>query len=84
MYALNSKYTDHSDGFDIYICRNCGTDAIVNVGLNLVKCRRCLDNAVIHKIPSTWSSKTFFQELRAMGFGTYIGVEPYHIVEKEK
>ena len=73
MSALMEKWTEHSDGFDRYICRNCGTEAtIVNNMANTImrKCLRCVTNADIVMLPkSGWTAKGFSQELACVGIG---------------
>ena len=66
---LHEKFTKHSDGYTEYICR-CGKPATaVNHRENLYKCIYCKDNADIVCIPTTWSSKTFIQEIESIGVG---------------
>jgi DNA-directed RNA polymerase beta subunit len=73
---MSEKFRDHSDGYDYYICK-CGRPAIVNVQRNLYKCKVCRDNAEITRIPTTWSSKLFMQEMDAMNVGVKMHLEPY-------
>ena len=73
MSALMEKWTEHSDGFDRYICRTCGTEAtVVNNTTNTLmrKCLRCVNNADIVMLPkSGWAAKGFSQELACAGIG---------------
>ena len=69
MKTLVEKYTDHSDGFTIYVCANCGNPAIVNEARKIYKCKICADNANIVKVLSTWSSNLFLTEVRSMNIG---------------
>jgi DNA-directed RNA polymerase beta subunit len=73
---MSEKFRDHSDGYDYYVCR-CGRPAIVNVAKNIYKCKYCKDNAEIAKIPTTWSSKLFMQEMDAMNVGVKMHIEPH-------
>lgn len=73
---MSEKFRDHSDGYDYYICK-CGRQAIVNVKKNIYKCKYCRDNAEIVKVPTTWSSKLFIQEMDAMNVGVKMLTEPY-------
>ncbi len=77
---LMEKLRDDSDPFDIYICRTCGKTPIVNEIKGLYKCNNCNHMGLtpdIVKIPSTWSSKLFFQELESMNVGVAFEVEPF-------
>lgn len=73
MSSFMEKWTSHSDGFDRYICRNCGTEATVvnNTVANIMrKCLRCASNADIVMLPkSGWAAKGFSQELACAGIG---------------
>ena len=73
MSSFMEKWTDHSDGFDRYICRNCGTEATIvnNTAANIMrKCLRCAANADIVVLPkSGWAAKGFSQELACAGVG---------------
>lgn len=73
---MSEKFRDHSDGYDYYICK-CGRQAIVNPKKNIYKCKYCRDNAEIVKVPTTWSSKLFMQEMDAMNVGVKMHPEPY-------
>ncbi len=66
---LAEKMRDHSDGFDIYVCRGCNRRAVVNERKRIFKCKRCGDKADIVKIKSTWSCKLFMDELEAANVG---------------
>ncbi len=74
---IAEKLFDHSDGFDVYICRRCGDPAIVNHDLKLYKCKTCGDNADIAKVPSSWATKLFMQELKSIGVGVKSHLKPY-------
>lgn len=65
---LHEKFFKHSDGYTEYICR-CGKPAIVNHKENIYKCLHCKDNADIMAIPSSWTSKLFFQEIESCNIG---------------
>lgn len=73
---MSEKFRDHSDGYDYYICK-CGRQAIVNVQKNIYKCKHCRDNSEIVKVPTTWSSKLFMQEMNSMNVGVKMHSEPY-------
>ena len=73
---MSEKFRDHSDGYDYYVCNGC-RPAIVNIQRNIYKCKFCKDNAEIARIPTTWSSKLFMQEMDAMNVGVKMHLEPY-------
>lgn len=66
---MHEKVIDHSDKFDIYICKNCSKQAIVNQKYNIYKCNYCKENADIVMVNSTWSAKQFYQELETCNIG---------------
>lgn len=82
MRTLNEKWKAHSDGFQEYICR-CGRPAIYNERREIYKCKYCDDNAEICRVPNTWSSKLFVQELDAMNIGVKRLLEPYTYEQME-
>ena len=65
--VMHEKLKTHSDGFDIYICKNCGKHAIVNLEKNIIKCLICKDNADVYKVDSTYSSNLAIQEMKSLG-----------------
>jgi DNA-directed RNA polymerase II subunit RPB2 len=69
---LAEKSRDHSDGFDMYVCRICNRRAIVNEKKKIFRCKRCGDKADICRIKSTWTCKLFFDELEAANIGTLL------------
>jgi DNA-directed RNA polymerase beta subunit len=81
---LQEKFFDHSDGFTEYICR-CGKAAIVNNEKGIYKCKYCKDNADIHGVPTSWSSKLFMQEMETMNVGIKRHLTPftYESVQEE-
>lgn len=76
---LMDKFFQSSDGFDIYVCRTCGQQAIVNIEKNIYKCKTCGDKSDIARVPSSYSSKLFLEELNAMNVGTRRILKPYRI-----
>lgn len=72
---LAEKMYDHSNGFKVYICRNCGQFGIVNLKASKFKCNKCRDMAQIVEIDSSWTSKLFLQEIATMGVGTRLNLE---------
>lgn len=79
-HFLMEKFRDDSDGFDIYVCRNCGKRPIVNEKQGIIICNTCdamgLDPQPV-KIRSTWASKLFFQELESINVGVQLGLDPF-------
>lgn len=76
-HFIMEKFRDDSDGFDIYVCRNCGKRPVVNEFLNLEVCNVCRDDADIVKISTTWASKLFMQEVESMGVAIKLGLKPF-------
>ena len=79
--ALTEKFYDHSDGFTEYICA-CGKPAVVNHKHNVYKCDYCGDLADIKAIPTSWTSKLFFQELESINVGIKRRPRPFTFIEK--
>jgi DNA-directed RNA polymerase II subunit RPB2 len=80
MRFLNEKFYTHSDAFDVFICRTCGHYAIYNQEKNMYKCKSidCNGREEIVRVPSSWSSKLFIQELNAMNIGVKFGLDEYN------
>jgi len=76
-HFIMEKFRDDSDGFDIYVCRNCGKRPVVNEFLGVEICNVCRDDADIVKIASTWATKLFLQECESMNVGINLGVKPF-------
>jgi len=79
-HFLMEKFRDDSDGFDIYVCRTCGSRPVVNEERNIIICNTCNGMGVDPqpvKVRSTWASKLFFQELESIGVGVKLGVNPF-------
>ena len=81
---LNEKFTDHSDGIDIFVCTNCNERAFINQEYNLYKCVNCNNNANIVKVKSTHTSNLFMNELQSMSVGMKLKVKKptYEIIEE--
>jgi DNA-directed RNA polymerase beta subunit len=77
MRYLNEKFYQHSDAFDVYICKTCGKYAIYNEEKNIAKCKTISCNGLeeIVKVHSSWSTKLFMQELNAMNIGVKFGLD---------
>jgi DNA-directed RNA polymerase beta subunit len=74
--ALAEKFHNDSDGNEIYICYNCGAQAIINPHAKNYICKYCDQNADIRRVPSSTSSKLLMDELRSMGIKITYGLEP--------
>ena len=75
---LMEKIRDDSDGYDLYVCRNCGKMPVVNEDKSIYRCQNCLDKGVepdIFKVRSTWATKLFLQELESAGVGVSLGLK---------
>lgn len=75
--SLNEKFRNHSDGCDIYICRCCGKEAIVNFKRNLFTCKECKGLADICKVKTTWTSLMFKKEMSACSVNIRTYPEPH-------
>jgi DNA-directed RNA polymerase II subunit RPB2 len=83
---IAEKFVDDSDGFDVYVCRNCGQMPVVNEEENRIFCKSCEvdgEKPKVVKVKSTWSSKLFLQELESMGVAVTMRVNPYEYETKE-
>ena len=72
---MYEKLMDHSDGFNDYICRNCGKRAIVNSKLNIYYCKSCGSNSEINEVKSAWGSKYFYYMLKILGVNVKYDLE---------
>lgn len=81
--TLKEKFFNHSDGYVEYIC-TCGKPAIVNHHHNTYKCDYCGDLADIKAVPTSYTSKLFFQELESIGIGIKRRPKPFTFIESEK
>lgn len=67
--SLMEKSSDHSDGFNIFVCKRCNRRAVVNESKKLYKCNTCFDDSDIVKIKTSWSVKTLLDEIESAGIG---------------
>lgn len=79
--TLMDKTTTDSDGFDLYICNNCGQPAIYNLQKKIYNCNVCQENANIKVVPSTWVYNLFNHEKQALGVGVEFGLTNFVIRE---
>lgn len=78
IFTLLQKFTDDSDGFEIYVCKTCGNMAIHNYKSNSNSCRTCDRNMMVSqivKVRTSWSSKLWLQELQTLNIGTRLKTE---------
>lgn len=84
MRFLSEKMYNHSDGFYIYICANCGNNAIVNHEKELYICKTCKGDADIREIPSAWAAGPLAaSEIRCMNIGMKMQLLPYRMEVNE-
>jgi DNA-directed RNA polymerase beta subunit len=78
VYTLQQKFTDDSDGFEIFVCKTCGNMGVYNYVSNSTTCRTCEANKLLGqlvKVRTSWSTKLWMQELQTIGVGINIGTE---------
>lgn len=79
-HFIMEKFRYDSDGFYIYVCRNCGNRPVVNQKNNILRCNTCEDMGLepqVFKVYSTWSSRLFFDELESMNVAVKLNLEPF-------
>lgn len=75
--TLGEKLFNHSDGYYVYVCAECGNYATaVNHKERLFECRICQDSANIMQVPSSWSSKLLFHEMQSSQIGIKFIMKP--------
>ena len=79
MRFLSEKMYNHSDGYYIYICGNCGNQAIVNHERQIYICKTCKGDADIKEIPCSWASNLAINEIKSMNIGMKFGLQPYRM-----
>lgn len=77
MRALDEKFYQDSDGYNLPVCRGCGQVASINKKLNIWKCNNCRDNASIGEVSSSWCTNLFNHEARAMNVNMSFWLDPY-------
>jgi len=72
-FTLHDKFTNDSDGMDLYICQTCGNFLIHNVITGYNSCRVC-EKSHVHsqpvKVRSAWTTKSIFNHFNSIGVGT--------------
>lgn len=82
---LREKFRDHSDKFDIYVCKNCGNKPVVNNTLEKYECPMCLDNSNIAKIESTYTANLLLENLKACNINVKLHTaKPVVFVESDE
>lgn len=79
-HAIMEKMRDDSDGYDMYVCANCGKLPVVNEEQKIFRCNVCQMNKRepnIQKIRSTWSSKLLMQEIESTGINVELELKKY-------
>lgn len=66
---LKERLLDVSDGFDVYVCGNCGNYAVVNPAeeVKLYRCDNCDNFNSFRRIAIPYAAKLLSQELQGMG-----------------
>jgi DNA-directed RNA polymerase II subunit RPB2 len=77
MEFMAEKWTEDSDGFKRYICRNCNSPAIVNEAKDIYKCKNCQGAADIACVPSTWTANQFEHYITGMNIKPTYELEPF-------
>lgn len=67
MKFLKERFMDCSDGFDLSICRGCGTYTPLNILYHIHKCSHCGNNRDFSVVEIPYSMKLFMQEAEGMG-----------------
>ena len=76
MKSFKEKFYDHSDGFDIYVCKRCGRSAIYNELKKIYRCKTCGSGADIIRTPSSWMTNIVFSEINASNIDTKFRYKP--------
>lgn len=79
MRFLMDKFSHHSDGHPLYICRNCRQFAVVNHAERIYSCKICNDKADICEVMSCWAAKAVLLEQQGMMFNIELGLRPYKV-----
>ncbi len=71
-----SKFLDDADDFQVYYCRNCQNEAIVNEKQKYYVCSECKEPDIV-RIKMPWANQLFFKQLGSCHIGTRITPNPY-------
>ena len=63
---LKERMLDGSDNYRLFLCKNCGMPANVNIEKNIYKCFNCNQNIDISQIRIPYAFKLLSQELYTM------------------
>lgn len=75
---------NHSSGFYIYICGNCGNNAIVNHERDIYICKTCTSDAHILEIANDWAANLALNKIKCMNIGLKFHLQPYRMEILEK
>ena len=76
MFTFKNKFHDNSDGYTLYVCRQCGKSAIYNVEKSIYSCLICKNKTEIVAIATSWMSHIFNQQLNASHINTKYNIKP--------
>jgi len=68
-FVIDRMYTS-SDKYEMYVCKECGTTAIVNPKCNIFNCKMCNNNTKFALVKIPYATKLFMQELQGMAITT--------------
>lgn len=83
MFAFREKFNNNSDGFTLYVCRNCGKTAIYNASKEIYYCKICENDVEIVALSSTWMVNIFNQQLGAAHFNIRYHLKPVTFYEQK-
>lgn len=75
---LRERLNDSSDGFNIVVCKTCGTIATHNVELKSIRCRKCGTNGNFGQVTIPGSYKLITQILWGMNINQTLGLSETH------
>lgn len=84
MRFLSEKMFNHSSGFYVYICGNCGRNAIVNHERSIFICTTCKGDADIREIPHDFAANLAANEILSMNIGMRYHLQPYRMEVLER
>jgi len=70
MHFLKERFMECSDNYRLFVCKACGTPAVVNPDMNRWSCRRCPDSKGFAEIRIPYACKLLLQEIQTMNIGT--------------
>lgn len=80
MRFLSEKMFNHSSGYYIYICSNCGNNAVVNHERDIYICKTCKGDANICEIANDWCASAIAgNKIKCMNIGMKVQLTPYRM-----